>query len=65
MYDLILYFLFLQLNEKDRSKFTKAELGQIRRERNRLHAKKTRLKKKKMLAEMELVPLPRHNEVQY
>eukprot|EP01035_Chromulina_nebulosa_P001396 gene1396-1869_t len=41
--------------DKDRSKFTKAELGQIRRERNRLHAKKTRLKKKKMLAEMELI----------
>ena len=58
-------FYTLQLNEKDRSKFTKAELGQIRRERNRLHAKKTRLKKKKMLAEMELVPLPRHNEVKY
>mmetsp|Transcript_28186 Transcript_28186/g.38765 ORF Transcript_28186/g.38765 Transcript_28186/m.38765 type:complete len:576 (-) Transcript_28186:130-1857(-) len=41
--------------EKDRSKFSKSELSQIRRERNRLHAKKTRLKKKKMLAEMELI----------
>lgn len=44
-----------ELLQKDRSACTQHELETIRRERNRLHAKKTRLRKKKILAEMEYV----------
>ena len=38
---------------KDKSTCTSDELDFIRRERNRIHAKRTRLRKKKMLEEME------------
>ena len=40
---------------KDKSACSSADLEMIRRERNRMHAKKTRLRKKKMLSEMESV----------
>lgn len=40
---------------KDKSTCSTSELEMIRRERNRMHAKKTRLKKKKMVQEMETV----------
>jgi hypothetical protein len=40
---------------KDKTTCSTNELEMIRRERNRMHAKKTRLRKKKMLAEMEAV----------
>jgi hypothetical protein len=40
---------------RDKSVCTASELEMIRRERNRMHAKKTRLRKKKMLQEMEAV----------
>ena len=40
---------------KDKSLCSTAELEMIRRERNRMHAKKTRLRKKRMLSEMETV----------
>ena len=40
---------------KDKSLCSSSELEVIRRERNRMHAKKTRLRKKKMLSEMEAV----------
>jgi uncharacterized protein (DUF3084 family) len=40
---------------KDKSTCSTSELEMIRRERNRVHAKKTRLKKKKMVQEMETV----------
>lgn len=43
------------LLQKDRSSCTTAELALIRRERNRMHAKKTRLRKKKIQEEMELI----------
>ena len=42
---------------KDRSLCSALDLEKIRRERNRMHAKKTRLRKKKMLAEMESIAL--------
>lgn len=44
---------------KDKSNCSTMELDKIRRERNRMHAKKTRLRKKKMLNEMETVILKR------
>ena len=44
-----------ELFSKDKALCSTAELELIRRERNRMHAKKTRLRKKKMLAEMETV----------
>lgn len=51
----------LELNSdilgKDKAGCSTAELEMIRRERNRMHAKKTRLRKKKMLGEMETVIL--------
>jgi hypothetical protein len=40
---------------KDRSLCSAFDLEKLRRERNRMHAKKTRLRKKKMLAEMERI----------
>lgn len=40
---------------KDKSTCSTSELEMIRRERNRMHAKKTRLRKKKMIQEMETV----------
>ena len=40
---------------KDRSLCSASDLEKLRRERNRMHAKKTRLRKKKMLAEMERI----------
>jgi len=40
---------------KDRSKCTPAELDQIRRERNRMHAKRTRDRKRMFMEEMEEV----------
>lgn len=43
------------LLQVDRSSCTTSQLEMIRRERNRMHAKKTRLRKKRMLAEMETV----------
>jgi len=43
------------LFQKDRSQCTTQELEMIRRERNRIHAKKTRLRKKRVLQEMEAV----------
>ena len=42
---------------KDKTACSTAELETIRRERNRMHAKKTRLRKKKMLNEMETVSI--------
>lgn len=41
------------LLRKDKSSCSSAEIDMIRRERNRMHAKKTRMRKKKMLQEME------------
>lgn len=49
--------------KKDRSECTPEELEILRRERNRVHAKKTRLKKKKILLEMESSVAKLHNEV--
>ena len=49
---------------KDKANCTSSELESIRRERNRMHAKKTRMRKKRMIQEMEAVrtyfvlPLP-------
>ena len=43
------------LLQKDKSLCSSSELEVIRRERNRMHAKKTRLRKKRMLSEMETV----------
>lgn len=40
---------------KDKATCSTSELEMIRRERNRMHAKKTRLRKKKMIQEMETV----------
>eukprot|EP00600_Ochromonadales_sp_CCMP1393_P007125 CAMPEP_0174967044 /NCGR_PEP_ID=MMETSP0004_2-20121128/7369_1 /TAXON_ID=420556 /ORGANISM="Ochromonas sp., Strain CCMP1393" /LENGTH=642 /DNA_ID=CAMNT_0016216141 /DNA_START=55 /DNA_END=1983 /DNA_ORIENTATION=+ len=40
---------------KDKSGCSTSELEMIRRERNRMHAKKTRLRKKRMLTEMEAI----------
>jgi hypothetical protein len=40
---------------RDKTQCTTQQLETIRRERNRMHAKKTRLRKKKMLTEMETV----------
>mmetsp|Transcript_780 Transcript_780/g.1707 ORF Transcript_780/g.1707 Transcript_780/m.1707 type:complete len:415 (+) Transcript_780:132-1376(+) len=40
---------------KDKTTCSTNELEMIRRERNRMHAKKTRLRKKKMLTEMEAI----------
>ena len=45
----------VDLLQRDRSSCTSHELDMIRRERNRMHAKRTRLRKKKMLQEMEAV----------
>jgi len=42
-----------ELLKKDRSKCTPAELDQIRRERNRMHAKRTRDRKRLFMEEME------------
>lgn len=42
-----------QLLGKDRAKCTPAELDQIRRERNRMHAKRTRDRKRMFMEEME------------
>ena len=44
-----------ELLTKDKSTCSSTELEMIRRERNRMHAKKTRLRKKKMIQEMEAV----------
>lgn len=43
------------LLQKDKSTCSVPELESIRRERNRMHAKKTRMRKKKVLEEMEAV----------
>jgi len=43
------------LLNKEKSSCTSEELDIIRRERNRMHAKKTRLRKKKMIQEMESI----------
>lgn len=48
---------------KDRSACTAQELEMIRRERNRIHAKKTRLRKKKVLGQMESSILALEEEV--
>ena len=40
---------------KDKANRTTSELESIRRERNRMHAKKTRMRKKRMIQEMEAV----------
>ena len=44
-----------ELLSKDRSKCTPAELDQIRRERNRMHAKRTRDRKRIFMEEMEVM----------
>jgi hypothetical protein len=44
-----------QLLGKDRSKCTPEELDQIRRERNRMHAKRTRDRKRLLMEEMEKI----------
>ena len=49
------------LLSKDKSTCSTSELEMIRRERNRMHAKKTRLRKKKMIHEMETVRMTRKN----
>lgn len=46
-----------ELLHKDKSSCTSGELDMIRRERNRMHAKRTRLRKKKMLHELEAVSI--------
>jgi len=46
-----------ELLHKDKSNCTSGELDMIRRERNRMHAKRTRLRKKKMLQELEAVSI--------
>ena len=46
-----------ELLTKDKSTCSSSELEMIRRERNRMHAKKTRLRKKKMIQEMEAVSM--------
>jgi hypothetical protein len=51
-----------QLLRKDRSKCTAAELDQIRRERNRMHAKRTRDRKRIMMEEMEKIIRKLENE---
>jgi len=43
------------LLRKEKSQYSQSELEKMRRERNRIHAKKTRLRKKKMIQEMETV----------
>lgn len=53
----------LELLNKDKTACTSEELESIRRERNRLHAKKTRLRKKLMLQEMESNLLKLEDEV--
>lgn len=50
-----------QESTKDKSIFSPVELECIRREKNRMHAKQTRLRKKKMTSEMELVRTNYHN----
>lgn len=45
------------LLRKEKSQYSQSELEKMRRERNRIHAKKTRLRKKKMIQEMETVNL--------
>ena len=56
----------LDLIQRDRSSCTSQELDMMRRERNRMHAKRTRLKKKKMLQEMEAVsPQSWHTHINY
>jgi Basic region leucine zipper len=54
-----------QLLRKDRSKCTAAELDQIRRERNRMHAKRTRDRKRIMVEEMEKIirKLEKENDI--
>eukprot|EP00595_Chromulina_sp_UTEXLB2642_P003475 CAMPEP_0196763314 /NCGR_PEP_ID=MMETSP1095-20130614/3820_1 /TAXON_ID=96789 ORGANISM="Chromulina nebulosa, Strain UTEXLB2642" /NCGR_SAMPLE_ID=MMETSP1095 /ASSEMBLY_ACC=CAM_ASM_000446 /LENGTH=229 /DNA_ID=CAMNT_0042116219 /DNA_START=162 /DNA_END=852 /DNA_ORIENTATION=- len=51
------------LFQKDRSQCTTQELEMIRRERNRIHAKKTRLRKKRVLQEMEASIISLEEEV--
>lgn len=43
----------LELMRKDRSQCTQQELNQIRRERNRMHAKRTRVRKKVQMEEIQ------------
>ena len=43
------------LLRKEKSQYSQSDLEKMRRERNRIHAKKTRLRKKKMIQEMETV----------
>ena len=43
----------LELMKKDRSECTQQELDKIRRERNRVHAKRTRVKKKAQMEELQ------------
>ena len=43
----------LELMRKDRSQCTQLELEQIRRERNRMHAKRTRVRKKVQMEELQ------------
>jgi hypothetical protein len=52
------------LLSKDRSSCTTQDLEMIRRERNRIHAKKTRLRKKRVLQQMEGTILNLEEEVQ-
>ena len=44
----------LELMRKDRSQCTQQELNQIRRERNRMHAKQTRVPKKVQMEEIQV-----------
>jgi hypothetical protein len=44
-----------ELLSRDKATCTSSDLDKIRRERNRMHAKKTRLRKKKIMRELELV----------
>jgi hypothetical protein len=50
-----------QETTKEKSICSPVELEGIRREKNRMHAKQTRLRKKKMTSEMELVRTNYHN----
>ena len=45
----------VELLRRDKAQCTREELDTIRRERNRMHAKRTRLRKKKLLNQMEEV----------
>ena len=52
--DPLMKHIDLELMRKDRSQCTQQELNQIRRERNRMHAKRTRVRKKVQMEEIQV-----------